>query len=214
MSAPTIDATRQRILDTARAHLRRFGEDRMTVVEIARSMKMSHANIYRFFGSKAQIVDALVDEWLAKVEAFLEPIAARPGSAAERIEAVVLELHERRREKLRTDAEVYESFRRAIASRPDAVAKREQKIFQVFRRLIEQGRAGGEFQLEDCDAAAMALEDATAIFLHPLMIPAILNEMTEDRARQVVRCLLAGFSSGAAVAPPRSAAVKKRLGFR
>ena len=169
----------------------------MTVVEIARAMGMSHANVYRFFKSKTEIVDALVDEWLAKVEAFITPIAQRKVSAAQRIETIVLEIHRKRREKLRTDTEVYESFRRLIASRPDAAAKRERKIFEVFRRLIAEGVKTGEFAPLDCDEAARALEDATAVFLHALMIPAILNEMTEVRAKHVVRYILAGFSSPA-----------------
>jgi len=189
---------RKQILDTAMVHLRRFGEQKMTVVEIARSLEMSHANVYRFFKGKADIVDALIDEWLAKVEAFLAPIVRRPVSAAKRIESVVLELHRKRREKLRTDAEVYESFLRLIANRPEAVAKREQKIFEVFRLLISEGIEAGEFPPLNCDEAATALEDATGIFLHPLMIPAILNEMTEARAKQVVRYLLAGFTQSRA----------------
>lgn len=184
---------RKRILETAQAHLRRFGVKKMTVVEIARSLGMSHANIYRFFSGKSAIVDALMDEWLAKVEALLTPIAERAATAAERIEAVVLELHRKRTEKLRNDARFYEAFRSLISTRPEAMEKRDRKIFDVFRRLIADGVQAGEFPPLDCDEAAGALEDATGIFLHPLTIPAILNDLTEDRVRRVVRYLLAGF---------------------
>jgi AcrR family transcriptional regulator len=197
MSKSTKDIRKQ-ILDTARVHLRRFGGQKMTVVEIARSLGMSHANVYRFFRGKTGILDALVDEWLAKVESFFAPLMARPSSAAERIESIVLELHRARREKLKKDAKFYEAFVRLIATRPEAVAEREKRVFEVFRKLISEGVAAGEFPKLDCNKAATALEDATGIFLHPLMIPAILNEMTEDRARQVVRYLLAGFAGAGA----------------
>src|SRR5258708_5646242 len=69
--------TRQLIIETARAHLRRFGENKVTVVDIARSLGMSHANVYRFFPSKSGILDAVIDEWLAKMEALMESIAQR-----------------------------------------------------------------------------------------------------------------------------------------
>lgn len=185
--------TRKRILDTARVHLRRFGEQKMTVVNIARSLGMSHANIYRFYSGKDALIDALMDEWLAKVEALLSPIAERKAPASRRIEAIVLELHRKRKEKLRTDRRFYEAFRRLISTRPETIAKRDRKIFDVFSKLIASGVQAGEFPPLDCDEAAGALEDATGIFLHPLTIPAILNEMTEDRVRRVVRYLLAGF---------------------
>ena len=78
-------ATRQLILDTAKALLRRHGEGNLTVVDIARATGMSHANVYRFFRTKAGILDAIIDEWLSKVEAFVEAIAQRPNTAAERL---------------------------------------------------------------------------------------------------------------------------------
>jgi AcrR family transcriptional regulator len=166
----------------------------MTVVDIARSMGMSHANVYRYFKSRSEILDAIVDEWLSRIEAFVEEIARRPQPAAERIEAVVLELHCKRRQKLVEDSEVFETFRRVVELRPDAIAKRRAKILNVFRKLIESGIETGEFKPVNCDEAATVLKDATALFLHPLMIPAAMKEETEDRARQVVRYVLAGIS--------------------
>jgi AcrR family transcriptional regulator len=196
--SPPSDDTRKRIIEEARAQLRRFGQDKLTVVDIARALGMSHANVYRFFKTKAEILDAVIDDWLARVEALVEGIAEQPGTAAERLEAIVLEIHRKRRRKLQTDAEVYESFRRMIEKRPDAVAKRQEKIFNVFKKLIELGIRCDEFTKVDADVAARTLEDATAIFLHPLIMPATLNERTEDRARNVVRAVLASISPGLA----------------
>ncbi len=91
--------------------------------------------------------------------------------------------------------------------RPDAVAKRRQKIFIVFKRLIADGVAAGEFAPVDCHEAATALKDATALFLHPLMIPTALDEETETRARNVVRYVLAGCSAHRSKAPARPKAL-------
>ena len=78
--------------------------------------------------------------------------------------------------------------------RPDAVAKRREQIFNVFKRLIEEGVASGEFAAVDCHEAATVLKDASAMFLHPLMIPIDAAQDTEARARNVVRYILAGFA--------------------
>jgi len=187
--------TRGLILQSAEALLRRYGNDKLTVVDIARSLNMSHANVYRFFKTKSDILDAIIDEWLTKIEQFVEEIAQRPISAAARIEAVVLELHRKRKQKLQQDAEVFETYRHIVEIRPDAAARRREKILRVFQRLIEEGIESGEFVGVDSLKAATVLKDATSLFLHPLLIPTTLNEETDARAKDVVRFILAGFSS-------------------
>lgn len=57
----TAQETRELILVTVEAHLRRYGYARTTVSEIARACGMSHANVYRFFKTKADIVDAVIE---------------------------------------------------------------------------------------------------------------------------------------------------------
>ena len=190
------DDTRSRIIEAALKLLRRHGEDKLTVVDIARSLGMSHANVYRFFRNKTDILDAIVDEWLKKVEAFLEQVVTGPGTAAERIEATVLHLHLKRRQKFLDDSEVYESFRRLFELRPDAAPRHRQAIMNVFKRLIAEGVANGEFLPIDPDEAAAVLKDATALFLHPLMIPTVLHQPTEERARTLVRYFLAAITPG------------------
>jgi AcrR family transcriptional regulator len=182
------------IVETARLHLRRFGEDKMTIIGIARALGMSHANIYRYFPSKTAIVDAVLDRWLSRVENFIEETAQRPGAAAERIERVVIELHRRRRAKFQQEPELYESFRRVILSRSHAVAKRQEKIAGVFRKLILKGIEDGEFRPVDPAEAATVLEDATAFFLHPAVMPSALANRGEERACNVVRHVLASFA--------------------
>lgn len=195
MGEKTASETRSQILQAAESLLRRYGNDKLTVVDIARSLGMSHANVYRFFKTKSDIIDAIIDGWLTKIEAFMEEIAQRPTSAATRIEAIVLELHRKRKEKLRQDAEVFEAFRHIVEIRPDAAARRREKILRVFRRLIEEGIESGEFAGVDSLKAATALKDATSLFLHPFLIPTTLHEETDARARDVVRFILAGFSA-------------------
>jgi len=185
--------TRQAIVETARMLLRRYGPDKLTVVDIARALRMSHANVYRFFKTKSEILDAITDEWLAKLEAFVEEIAGRRMSAAKRIEAIVVELHCKRKRKCVEDAEVFETFRLVVAARPDVAAERRAKITAVFKRLLEEGMAAGEFRKMDSAKVSTALKDASSLFLHPFMIPTTVHEPTEQRARNVVQYILSGF---------------------
>jgi len=187
--------TRTTIVETARVHLRRFGEDRMTIIGIAREMGMSHANVYRYFPSKTAIVEAVLDRWLSRVESLIGEIASRDATAAERIEALVIEIHRKRRAKFKQEPELYESFRRVIVSRSHAVARRQEKIKATFAQMIREGIKAGEFRPVDPEEAATLLDDATAFFLHPAVMPSALPNCGEERARKVVRHMLAGFAA-------------------
>lgn len=190
------------IVETARGHLRRYGEDKMTIVGIARALGMSHANVYRYFPDKAAIVEAVLDRWLSRVENFIEETAQRGGSAAEAIERVVIELHRKRRAKFQQEPELYESFRRVIVSRSRAVAKRQEKIAAVFKQLVLQGIRDGEFRPVDPEEASTVLVDATAFFLHPAVMPSALQSRGEERACSVVRHILAGIAAAGHASEP------------
>ena len=96
-----------------------------------------------------------------------------------------MDLHGRRRAKFRQEPEFYESFRRVIVSRSDAVAKRQAKIAgSLPGSLIEQGIEDGEFRPQSIPwrPPPCAGRCATAFFLHPAVMPSALSNRGEERA--------------------------------
>src|ERR1700753_2191056 len=65
---------RDRILNAAEDLLRRHGPAKTTVVDVARALEMSHANVYRHFASKQALQDAVAEDWLKRVSAPLQTI--------------------------------------------------------------------------------------------------------------------------------------------
>ncbi|MBW8856399.1 MAG: helix-turn-helix transcriptional regulator, partial [Bradyrhizobium sp.] len=59
--------TRERILTAAEELLRRHGLAKATVVDVARALEMSHANVYRHFASKTELQDAVAHRWLERI---------------------------------------------------------------------------------------------------------------------------------------------------
>ncbi len=47
---------KERILQTTEKLLRRFGASKLSVVDVAREIGMSHGNVYRFFDSKSVLL--------------------------------------------------------------------------------------------------------------------------------------------------------------
>ena len=71
--------TRARIVATAERLFREIGFQKTTVADIARELRMSPANVYRFFGSKADIHIAVARQLMGEVEAAV-PLAPHGGA--------------------------------------------------------------------------------------------------------------------------------------
>ena len=72
--------TSEKILDVARDQVRRFGEAKTNVVDIARALGTSHTTIYRHFRSKADVFDALVGEAMRVEEELARTFVDSEGS--------------------------------------------------------------------------------------------------------------------------------------
>ncbi len=84
------DDTRERIMATAEALFRRLGFAKTAVADIAAELRMSPANIYRFFDSKNAIVEAICRRCLAEVEERAWALPRPKAPAGPREEALLL----------------------------------------------------------------------------------------------------------------------------
>jgi len=67
--------TRQRIIDCTSEHITSVGLGKMSVSGVGRNLGMTHANIYRHFDSKDDLVKAVAKVWMEKMRmAYAEAI--------------------------------------------------------------------------------------------------------------------------------------------
>ncbi|WP_374630382.1 TetR/AcrR family transcriptional regulator [Ferrovibrio sp.] len=189
---------REQILDAARAQLRRYGEAKTNVVDIARALGTSHTTIYRHFRSKAEIFDAVVAEAMRDEEEMARRFVDVDGPAAERLEAMVLALHARKRERFAGDPEVYQLYRRIVDERPDIIAAYARAMTALIAQILADGIKRREFKIDDVAIAAGVVRDAVTVFVHPAHVEAAVKAglPVEAMARNVVRSLVAAFRAG------------------
>src|SRR5258706_5020674 len=96
------DDTRERIMATAEALFRRMGFAKTAVADIASELRMSPANIYRFFPSKNAIVEAICRRCLSEADETAWAIARPNGPSAQRVEPPNLRVHAYHKQKLVT----------------------------------------------------------------------------------------------------------------
>ena len=197
-SLPTeaTDAQRQRILDAAEVVLRRHGPSKTNVVDVARELGQTHASVYRYFASKAELIDALVERWLHRIADPLAAIAQGPEPAPDRLRAWMLALHRAKVQKVRAEPEHFATYH-ALAGGSKEVARRHiTALIEQVESILAVGVGAGAFQISDLPHAASAVFQAMYRFHHPALLAPPAALPTEAEVERVLALLIAGLRVG------------------
>jgi AcrR family transcriptional regulator len=184
--------TRARIMETAETLFRRLGFAKTTVADIAGELKMSPANVYRFFSSKNAIIEAICQRCLGELEEKAWAVARSRGSAAERIERLVLETLTYHRENHLVDQRVNDMVLAAIELSWQAIRAHKEHMRMVFETILREGVESGEFEPLDPRETSRLLMISLVHFCHPILVAQYLQDQEdlEGDARATVQFLL------------------------
>ena len=196
MDVTAVD-TRTRILDAAAALLRRHGPDKLTVVDVAKRLGMSHGNVYRHFPSKQALRAAVAEEWLAAITAPLAAIAAGAEPPPARLRAWLVALAAMKRQKVLEDPEMFAGFHRVALDSPEVIAAHVKSLVTQVALILAEGRADGALP-----AVAVPEKDAEAVltatmrFHHPDLVASSGEEAAATALlARITALLLAGFGA-------------------
>lgn len=189
---PRSDDTRERIMETAETLFRRLGFAKTTVADIASQLRMSPANVYRFFDSKNAIVEAICRRCLSEVEEKAWAVARQKVPAAQRMERLILEILAYHKENLVTEHRVNELVLAAIEHSWDTVHQHKDAMRNVTEVILRDGIAAGEFDAVDPRQTAELIMRSVIAFTHPLVLGQCMEEGQdlEADAKATVRFLL------------------------
>ncbi len=172
-----------RILDAAERLFRHYGYTKTTVADIARDLGMSTANIYRFFGSKVEIHQALASRMLAAHYDLVARAAAMPVSAADRLRTYVLDQYNMTVETMLDEEKVHEMVVIAMERDWHVIDAHFDRVNEVLAEIIRDGITAGEFKPQDADMAARCFSAAMVTLCHPQVVAQCLaktNRATVD----------------------------------
>jgi AcrR family transcriptional regulator len=203
MNAPHLPQGRAspeaRLLRIAAEHLARFGARRLTVVGVAEEAGMTHANVYRYFPSKAELIDAVAGQWLKEVEATLADIADSPDPADDKLERFVFAIARSYRVCAESNPHVFDVYVSAVEHSRGIARKHRGRQLRLLERVLEEGIATDVFRPRDKDRAMAFVIDAVQRYVNPVMaridvrVPrAVLDDRLNTMLGVVLRALAAG----------------------
>ena len=186
--------TRERILVVAERLFREIGYQKTTVADNAKVLRMSPANVYRFFDSKKAINEGVARRLMGGVEDAAQAIATRHDSAVSRLRELVTTVHRMNCERYVGDSKLHEMVEIAMEESWEVCVAHMERITQTIGAVIAEGAASGEFEAPDVPLAAMCACTAMMRFFHPQMIAQAASKPGPS-LDQMVDFVLAGLTS-------------------
>lgn len=171
-SAPTpaAAATRMAIIDAAERLFRTLGYQKTTVADIARELRMSPANVYRFFPSKAAVNQEICARILSGLDEAAWAVARGPGSPPERIRALFHLLQQQTEALFFQERRMHDMVAAALEENWPTVEQHINTIDDAFRHIVTEGQAQGVFAPVDPQSAARFLHGNCVLFTHPMLV--------------------------------------------
>lgn len=170
--------TRERILVVAERLFRQLGYQKTTVADIAKELRMSPANVYRFFDSKKAIHEGVACTLMGEVQAEAERIVAQPGPAKPRLRELLKTINRMNTERYVGDSKLHEMVAIAMEEDWDVCVAHIECITRLIAEVLAQGVASGEFEMPDVPTAALCMCTGMIRFFHPQMIAQAINKPT------------------------------------
>ncbi|SDK78480.1 DNA-binding transcriptional regulator, AcrR family [Nonomuraea maritima] len=155
------------ILAATEEILRRHGPDKATVVDVARALGVSHAAVYKHFPSKQALRESVTRRWLDRNRDALAVIAA--DSAVPPVQRLRSWLHAVlavKQAKIREDPELFAAYGMLAAAHSSVATDHVADLLGQLTAIIADGAADGSLRIDDAEATARVVFNATAKFNH------------------------------------------------
>jgi AcrR family transcriptional regulator len=188
--------TRERILVTAERLFREIGYQKTTVADIAKSLNMSPANVYRFFDSKKSINAGVARRLMGQVERQSQAIAAGKQDASAKLRELLTTVNRMNTERYVADSKMHDMVAVAMEEDWEVCKAHIDCITGSIATVIADGVASGEFKVSDVGVAALCTCTAMVRFFHPQLI-AQCADKPDPTIDLMIDFVIAGLKQGA-----------------
>ena len=185
---------RVKAIDSALARMRRHGFEKVSLVDVAEDLGLSHAALYSYFADKAALLDAVSERWLRAMDDELEKIACRDRDPLLKIHDWFLALHRAKREKVRHDPELFKSFNLASEARKPFVLVHLENMHRQTTALVKEAMAAKKLRKDSVEKVVAILRESMTSFSHPKLVLQFLKDNREPLLKQTLETVLNGLS--------------------
>lgn len=167
MNLDKISLDKEIILNATEEVIRRFGPDKASISDVAKSLKVSHAAIYRYYNGKTALWNAVTERWLTHLHAPSNDILKEDSPADIKLCHLLEDFAEAKRRSAINDPEMFANYIKLAQSSMEVIEKGKEDGINRIEEIIVQGITEGIFFTETPHQVARSVYLATSVFIHP-----------------------------------------------
>lgn len=174
---PVEHDVREQIVSAAKEHFSRYGYEKTTVSDLAKTIGFSKAYIYKFFESKQVIGEMICSNCLKEMEAEIRQAVADAERPPEKLRRLFKAIVTTTLRLFSEDRKLYEIATSASVERWQAAMAYEKRIHQLLLEILEAGRLSGDFERKTpLDETGVAIFLMIRPYLDPLLLQHSLDQ--------------------------------------
>jgi AcrR family transcriptional regulator len=185
-----------RILSAAIDLLRKYGPERVTVLDVAAGAGMSHPNVYRHFKSKKALQEAVMEVWFRQVLEPLGHIAQSAAPVEQRLEKWMVRASNLRQKSYVDDPELFAMYRLLAQENRPVIQQFQLAVHEQVLKVLKDGVKSKTYRIRQVSAAAKTILEAMVGFVHPDRVVKFAGEPRAGDVRRMFRLLNAGLKAG------------------
>lgn len=189
----SVSKTRQKLVDVARQLFAKNGLEATTMNDIALQSGKGRRTLYTYFKSKEDIYYAVIEAELERLSDRLDEVAARDIPPQEKVIELIYTHLQSIRETVVRNGNLRAEFFRNIWMVEKVRKNFDDAEVELFRKVYADGKASGEFDIENVDLVA----DITHYCIKGLEVPYIYGRIARGLSVEASKPLVARFVYGA-----------------
>ena len=168
---PADHTVREQIVEAAREHFSRYGYEKTTVSDLAKSIGFSKAYIYKFFDSKQAIGEAICAKTLSVIVATVEEAITGATTPSDKFRRMFRVLVTTSVSLFFNDRKLYDVAAYAASEQWSPVSTYCERITQIVTEIVREGRESGEFERKTpLDETVQAIDLVVQPYVNPLLL--------------------------------------------
>lgn len=189
----SISKTRQTLVDVARQLFAKNGIANTTMNDIAVASGKGRRTLYTYFNRKEDIYSAVIESELERLSDKLDDVAAMKMRPQEKVIELIYTHLSMIRETVMRNGNLRAEFFRNIWMVEKVRKNFDEDEVDIFRKVYAEGKADGEFDIENVDLVA----DITHYCIKGLEVPFIYGRIAHGLDVESSKPLVAKFVYGA-----------------
>lgn len=188
----SISKTRQKLIDIARQLFAKNGVANTTMNDIAVASGKGRRTLYTYFNSKEEVYSAVIESELERLSDKLDEVAAMKMRPLDKVIELIYTHLIMIREAVVRNGNLRAEFFRNIWMVEKVRKKFDDYEIDLFRKVYQEGKADGEFDIDDVNLVA----DITHYCIKGLEVPFIYGRighgLTEEASKPLVAKVVYG----------------------